>query len=490
MNEAGELHRQIDGLIAALRCESEAQMAAWAGGIVRADFVESASNLALYMALRRRDLRALQRPLMALGLSSLGRLESRVLPTLLAVRAALAALAGLPREDGPPATSFFAGERRLVERTHEILGTPTSSRPTALLVTCPTEAADDPSFMRSLTERGVEAVRINCAHDGPARWERMIGHARAAAKGTGRSLRILMDLAGPKIRTGEVRLPGDRARIGKGALLAIVPPGGLDGIQVDGEYFAAECTMSGVLDAVAVGDRVYVDDGKLGATVERVERWGRVARVTSAADKGVKLKPEKGLNFPDTHLEVAALTDKDLADLDFVAANADGIGFSFVQSAADVEKLQDALAKRRPDDWQTLSVILKIETSQAVRNLPDMIVRAAGRQPTAIMIARGDLAVEIGFARTAEMQEEMLWIGEAAQVPVIWATQVLERLVQKGRPSRGEMTDAAMAARAECVMLNKGPFLLEAIDELDTLLGRMEEHQHKKTPQLRRLGSW
>jgi pyruvate kinase len=106
------------------------------------------------------------------------------------------------------------------------------------------------------------------------------------------------------------------------------------------------------------------------------------------------------------------------------------------------------------------------------------------------MIARGDLAIEIGFARTAEMQEEILWIGEAAHVPVIWATQVLEQLIRKGKPSRGEMTDAAMAARAECVMLNKGPYVFEAIDELQRLLERMEEHQRKKTPQLRRLKSW
>jgi len=224
--------------------------------------------------------------------------------------------------------------------------------------------------------------------------------------------------------------------------------------------------------------------------VERVETWGRLARVTSAAVKGVRLNPEKGLNFPDTHLKIAALTDKDLVDLDFVAAHADGIGFSFVQSAADVEMLQDELARRRPDDWRSVSLILKIETAKAVRNLPDIVVAAAGRQPTAIMIARGDLAVEIGFGRMAEMQEEILLIGEAAQVPVIWATQVLEHLIQKGTPSRGEMTDAAMAARAECVMLNKGPYLFEALDELDGLLGRMEQHQYKKTPRLRRLRSW
>jgi len=247
-------------------------------------------------------------------------LEGRVLPTLVAVRAALAALAGLAPEEGPPEETFFAGERRLVERAHELLGMPSSSRPTALLVTWPTEAADDPSFMRGLAERSVEAVRINCAHDSPDRWERMIGHARAAEKATGRRFKILMDLAGPKIRTGEVRLPGQREWIGKGALLAIVPAGGLGRIEVEHEHFAIECTLSEALNAVKLGDRIYVDDGKLGAEVVRVEEWGRLARVTSAAAKGVRLKPEKGLNFPDTHLKVAALTDKDLVDLDFVAA--------------------------------------------------------------------------------------------------------------------------------------------------------------------------
>jgi pyruvate kinase len=167
----------------------------------------------------------------------------------------------------------------------------------------------------------------------------------------------------------------------------------------------------------------------------------------------------------------------------FVAAHADGVEFSFVQSAADVVMLQEALAMQRPDDWRTMSLILKIETARAVRHLPEIIVQAAGRQPTAIMIARGDLAVEIGFARTAEMQEEILWLGEASDIPVIWATQVLQHLVAKGTPSRGEMTDAAMAARAECVMLNKGPYLLGAIDQLRALLQRMEDNQHKKTPQ-------
>jgi pyruvate kinase len=106
------------------------------------------------------------------------------------------------------------------------------------------------------------------------------------------------------------------------------------------------------------------------------------------------------------------------------------------------------------------------------------------------MIARGDLAIELGFERVAEMQEEILWLCEAAQVPAIWATQVLEGLVTKGLPSRGEMTDAAMAARAECVMLNKGPNVAAGVEALDRLLRRMSEHQRKKTPTLRALRSW
>jgi pyruvate kinase len=147
------------------------------------------------------------------------------------------------------------------------------------------------------------------------------------------------------------------------------------------------------------------------------------------------------------------------------------------------------MAKRRPD-WDRLGLVAKIETPRAVSNLPALIVQAAGRQPLAVMIARGDLAVEIGFERLAEMQEEILWLCEAAHVPVIWATQVLESLVKTGMPSRGDMTDAAMSARAECVMLNKGPNLAAGIAALDGLLRRMAENQSKKTPQLRALHSW
>jgi pyruvate kinase len=132
-------------------------------------------------------------------------------------------------------------------------------------------------------------------------------------------------------------------------------------------------------------------------------------------------------------------------------------------------------------------VVAKVETSEAVKNLPEIIVHGAGQHAFGVMIARGDLAVEIGYARMAEIQEEILWLCEAAHVPVIWATQVLENLVKTGQPSRAEMTDAAMSGRAECVMLNKGPYILDALSALNSVVTRMQAHQTKKTAQFRAL---
>ncbi|WP_235907568.1 pyruvate kinase [Siccirubricoccus phaeus] len=488
--DAAALHAVLEELLQALEAEAGRIAAGWGAPGPRAEFAPGAENLAWYLALRRHDIRPLQRLLMVLGLSSLGRLESRVRPALQAVRATLAGLAGLPPAPRPAAEDFFAGERALARHTAEVLGPATPQRPVGLLVTCPSEAADDPGFMLQLARRGVEAVRLNCAHDDAAAWGRMIRHRDAAAEATGHRMRVLMDLAGPKIRTGALRLPGPGQRVMPESLLAVVPPGGLGEAPEGPTTFAAECTLPEVLEMVAPGDRLFVDDGKIETVVERKAAWGLLARVTRVPEDGAKLRSEKGLNFPDTTIRCAALSEKDREDLAFVARHADGIEYSFVQSAEDIRLLQAALAEHRPEDWRTLSLVLKIETTRAVRALPEMLVQAAGQQPTAIMIARGDLAVEIGFARTAEMQEEILWLGEAAHVPVIWATQVLEHLVRKGTPLRGEMTDAAMAARAECIMLNKGPHLLLAIAELDGLLRRMGQHQYKKTPQLRALTSW
>jgi pyruvate kinase len=211
--------------------------------------------------------------------------------------------------------------------------------------------------------------------------------------------------------------------------------------------------------------------------------------VTRTPPEGQPLQEKRGINFPGTALDVSPLTDADLNDLDFVAAHADGVSYSFVQRPEDIALLQNELDKRRPGR-PPMPIIAKVETQLAIANLPDMIVQAAGANPFGVMIARGDLAVEIGFERLSEVQEEILWLCEAAHVPVIWATQVLESLIKRGMPSRGEFTDAAMADRAECVMLNKGEYVGKAIAVLDNVIRRMETHQRKRSLQLRPLRAW
>ena len=136
---------------------------------------------------------------------------------------------------------------------------------------------------------------------------------------------------------------------------------------------------------------------------------------------------------------------------------------------------------------QHLGVVLKIETQRAFEQLPNLLLEVMRSPCAGVMIARGDLAIECGWERMAEVQEEILWICEAAHMPVIWATQVLEKLTKEGLPSRAEITDAAMGERAECVMLNKGPYVVDAVRALDDILRRMENHQHKKRSMLRQL---
>jgi pyruvate kinase len=297
-----------------------------------------------------------------------------------------------------------------------------------------------------------------------------------------------MDLGGPKPRLGQAIPPNaSQQRIYRGDRLLItreLPSSN------GAPYFQAQCSLPEVLDQLQIGASVWIDDGHIGAQVESILPEGVLLLITHADLKGSKLRLDKGLNFPDTELTLSPLTDKDLQDLKFVATHADIVGYSFVQNPQDIELLQRELHLLLPKDSQIPAIIAKIETPQAVRNLPELIVQAAGKQPFGIMIARGDLAVEVGYQRLAEIQEEILWLCEAAHIPVIWATQVLETLVKKGIPSRAEMTDAAMGERAECVMLNKGPFILEAVTILDDVLSRMQAHQIKKSPQLRALHSW
>ncbi len=490
LTEPQTLLNTLQRLRQAVIHEGSAIFSQWQLSIERPAFVNSALNLAYYLALRRHDLRQLQIALMPWGLSSLGRIEARVLPNL---DAALATLGSVCHQDPnllphrPLLEAFFEGERLLRQHTEEVFGKLPDHRRVRIMVTLPTEAADNYELVRELIQRGTDCIRINCAHDTSAHWSGMIEHLGRAEAETGRSCKVFMDLGGPKPRLGKVLLPMGKQRLHQGDQLLLTPdlPTALTK-----NTFQANCTIPEILSQLEVGTRVWIDDGKIGAKVESLLPEGVLLRITHARPKGEKLRPDKGINFPDSLLNLSPLTSKDRRDLDFVASHADMIGYSFVQQATDIELLQLELQARLGATWRTPAIIAKIETPEAVRNLPELIVRAAGKQPFGVMIARGDLAVEIGYQRLAEMQEEILWLCEAAHVPVIWATQVLENLVKKGIPSRAEITDAAMAERAECVMLNKGAYITEAVTILDDVLTRMQAHQSKKTPQLRALHSW
>lgn len=593
----------------------EAGAAAALEGLPRAHR-ESAANLLHYLALRRHDLRPLQEELAAWGLSSLGRAESHVRASVEAVLGHLRRLSGRPTPAGPPlAINFAEGERRLEARARSLLGPRRAKRHVRIMVTMPGEAADDYALVRDLVGAGMNCMRINCAHDDPAAWSRMIGHLRRARGETGRRCRVLMDLPGPKLRTGPV-VPGpqvvkwkpvrdvygrvvapariwltpEEAREGPpeapgavlplaGAWLEPLAPGDVlkffdtrgssrrlkvvgrvgrnlwaESVQTayvaPGVRLSVRCegttedespavtrgqgegvvgalaplpqavtlevgdtlvltrpdvpgrpaqsdrngrvtrpahigvTLAEVLGDVGEGERVWFDDGKIGGRVREVRAEEVEVEITHARPGGERLWADKGINLPDSPLRLPPLTDADLEALPFIARHADLVGYSFVRTAGDVRALQSRLAEL---GGSRLGLVLKIETRRAFERLPDLIL-AAMRSPSAgVMIARGDLAVECGYERLAEVQEEILWVCEAAHVPVIWATQVLETLAKNGLPSRAEITDAAMGERAECVMLNKGPYVVEAVRALDDILRRMQSHQSKKRSMLRHL---
>lgn len=244
------------------------------------------------------------------------------------------------------------------------------------------------------------------------------------------------------------------------------------------------CTLEQAFDVVQAGQPVWLDDGKIGGIVEHNDGAEILVRITQTPPGGAKLRAEKGINFPDTVFELPALTAKDLADLETMAGKVDMVALSFVRSPQDVADLQQHFQRLGIPET---GIILKIENRAAFENLPAILLTAMRSPHIGVMIARGDLAVEVGFERLSEVQEEILWLCEAAHIPVIWATQILEGMAKKGAPSRAEVSDAAMSIRAECTMLNKGPNIVETVRFLDGILQRMGNHYHKRRLMMRPL---
>jgi pyruvate kinase len=564
-----------------------------------------------YLAFRATDLREMQDKLGWLGVSSLGRAESHVMANLDKVLGILHRLTGQPWQDlsNEEPVGNVTGDNLLQIHADALLGPAMPSRPVRIMVTLGSEAASDFSLVRGLVEAGMDVARINCAHDNAPAWKSMAQLVRRAAKAAQKDVKILMDLGGPKVRTGSIQ-PGPRvvklrpkrdrlgcvtlpSRLWLGIGVETIPSSQCDSaVQVEAKWLAhlhvggtidltdargkkrrlgvvecyaegavaeclqtfyltpdvalickgrrahktftshaqgidalpgsirlyrgdrlrltmhgtggqvpsgkevqpgaptmahISCTMPLVFAQVRAGERIWFDDGRIGGVVRKVGKQAMDVDIVQARDAGEVLGADKGINFPDSQLDLPALTEVDQVDLLTVAEVADMVGLSFVQEPAEVHRLLNALRSIKRDD---MGLVLKIETRRGFENLPALMLAAMAAPAAGVMIARGDLAVECGFERMAEIQEEILCCAEAAHMPVIWATQVLETLGKTGMPTRAEISDVSMGERAECVMLNKGPYVTQAIRALDDILKRMAGHQSKKSPMLRALRAW
>lgn len=237
------------------------------------------------------------------------------------------------------------------------------------------------------------------------------------------------------------------------------------------------CTLGDVFDQVKEREPIFFNDGKIEGVIRQVGQGEMMVEIVNARKRGSKLRADKGINFPDSKLDFIGLTTKDKRDLAFIVQNADTVNLSFVNRRRDVRDLISELEKLNAPPG--FGIILKIETQNGFNNLAKILLEVMRTYPVGVMIARGDLAIECGWDNIGRVQREILSLCRAAHIPDIWATQVLENLSKQGIPSRAEMTDAAMAQRTDCVMLNKGPYIIQAIKLLDTIFKDMELYQGK-----------
>ena len=567
---------------------------------------KSALNLVHYLAFRSFDVEKLQNHLRYMGLPGIADAEAHVMSSLVSLQTIVNHLCGLPVVDKPAGViSIKKSEKLLKSNTDLLFGYKSTNRWTRIMVTLPTSAAHDYALINRLVKLGMNSARINCAHDDPAVWTQMIEHIKRSNKASKKSCKIVMDLAGPKLRTGAMK-PGPQmvrfkpvrnisGRITKPAKLWIAPPdvfpsndtadaiipvdtlllnkikrgdtiqftdargkknqiviGGKQGsgrwaLCYDSAYLKAgtelilnrikatgkemscvgtllpleqfillckddililhkdpipgepaqfdkegtliepahiSCTLPEVFDDVKPGETVFFNDGKIEGVIEDKEADVLKIRIIHAKKSGSKLRAGKGINFPDSDLKIKGLTAKDKEDMDFVAQWADVVNLSFVNYPSDVEAYLEELNKKEKKP----ALIVKIETLQGFIHLPEILLSAMQIYPVGIMIARGDLAIETGWKDFASIQEEIMRMGDAAHIPAVWATQVLESMAKSGVPTRSEITDAALAQRAECVMLNKGEYIEKTVSVLNSILKKMQKNGYKKEVHLPKLG--
>jgi pyruvate kinase len=332
-------------------------------------------------------------------------------------------------------------------------------------------ASREPEIVEQLLSAGANGVRINMSHGTHEEKAVDIARARAAAQKLGRSLAVLVDLSGPKIRTGELKddLP---VRLETGAFFTITTrPGAGDQNQVSTNY-------PDLPRVVHSGTRLLVDDGAIALTVERTTDTDVICRVVN----GGLLAERKGINLPGVSLPIDSLTEKDLVDLKWaVEQNADYIALSFVRRASDCERAKKLISEaggRAP-------LVAKIEKAEAIDHLDEIIAAADG-----LMVARGDLGVETSVELVPVYQKRIIEKSIRAEKMVITATQMLQSMVDNPRPTRAEASDVANAVwdGADCLMLSNetatGAYPVDAVETMSRIIESAESGLERPHDQL------
>jgi len=329
-------------------------------------------------------------------------------------------------------------------------------------------ASSSEEQIRALVDVGMDVARLNFSHGDHADHEIAYKRVRAASDATGRAVGILADLQGPKIRLGRFAdgptmwLAGETVRIT------------VD--DVDGTHDRVSTTYKELAKDAAVGDRLLVDDGNIGLTVSEIDGNDVVCIVT----EGGKVSNNKGLSLPGMNVSVPALSEKDIEDLKFaLALGVDLVAMSFVRSPAEIElahEVMDQMGRRVP-------VIAKLEKPEAIDNLEAIVLAF-----DAIMVARGDLGVELPLEEVPLVQKRAIQMARENAKPVIVATQMLESMIENSRPTRAEASDVANAVLdgADAVMLSGetsvGKYPLEAVKTMARIITAVEENSTAAPP--------
>ena len=322
-------------------------------------------------------------------------------------------------------------------------------------------ATSSPDQVRALVSAGMDVARLNLSHGSYADHEKVYLAVRDAADATGRSVGILADLQGPKIRLGT--FPGGPVRLEAGAEFSITTD------DIPGTVHEVSTTYQGLPQDVRIGDRVLVDDGRVSLqAIDVTATWVRTRVIV-----GGVVSDHKGLNLPGVAVSAPALTDKDVADLRWaLRLRADLIALSFVRDASDIDAVHAIMA----EEGIRLPVIAKIEKPQAVQRLEEIIDAFDG-----IMVARGDLGVELPLEQVPIVQKRALTIARRRAKPAIVATQMLESMIASPRPTRAEASDVANAALdgAAALMLSGetsvGAYPIETVRTMASIISAVEE---------------